>query len=76
MAAQYDDINGKLKDVKDEVSKINNLLFAVVIIMLLMVGFNLIEAWNNKGASYENLSNQINQQNIQLQRLNDGLQKK
>lgn len=72
----YKDMGGKIKDVEDKVDKINTLLSAVVIIMLLMVGFNLIEAWNNKGASYQNFAEQINQQNIQLQKMNDNLSAK
>jgi hypothetical protein len=60
----------------EEFQSFKNILWAVVIIMLLMVGFNLIEAWNNKSASLENFASQINQQNIQLQKLNDSLEKK
>ena len=57
-----------------EFESFKNILMAVVLIMLLMVVFNLIEAWNNKGASYQNFASQINQQNLQLQKLNDNFQ--
>jgi hypothetical protein len=61
---------------KSDIEKINVLLFAVVVVLLFMVGNMLIDSWNNKSASLENFSSQINQQNIQLQKLNDKLDKK
>ena len=58
MVKQYD-IEGDLKNVKTEVEKLNNLLFVVVLIMLIMVAQMLMESWNTKGASYQNFANQI-----------------
>lgn len=64
-----------IDNLKISVDKMNTLLFAVVVILLFMVGNMLIDSWNNKSANLENLQYQINQENVQLQRLNDSLSK-
>lgn len=69
MSKSFDDINGKIQDVKNEVDKINNLLWVVVIIMLLMVGNMLIDSWNNKGASYQSLIDKVNDTNSKIELL-------
>lgn len=69
----YSEAEGKLKEIKTEVDKINTLLFAVVVILLLMVGNMLIDSWNNKGASYQSLVDKVNDTNIKIDFL---LQKK
>jgi hypothetical protein len=73
MAPKYPDTEGKIKDIKTEVDRMNTLLYAVVVILLFMVGNMLIDSWNNKKASLENFANQLNQQNLNLQELNHKL---
>jgi hypothetical protein len=59
-----------------EFQSFKNILWAVVIIMILMVAQMLMESWNNKNASYGALMGQVNQQNIEIQRLIDLVNKK
>ncbi|MDE1875054.1 MAG: hypothetical protein KGH68_03245 [Patescibacteria group bacterium] len=59
-----------------EFASFKNILWAAVIIMLLMVAQMLMESWNNKNASYEAMTQQINQQNIEIQKLTDAISKK
>lgn len=54
-----------------EFASFKNILWAVVIVMLLMVAQMVIEAWNNKDSSDASLTEQINQQNVEMQQLMD-----
>ncbi len=64
----------QLGGVLGQIDKLNNFMYAVVLILLVMVAGMLIDVWNNKSGSLENFANQINQQNLELQRLNDKLE--
>lgn len=61
--------------IQKQIDQLNNFAYAVILILLVMVAGMLIDTWNNKSGSLENFANQINQQNIQLQRLNDNLKR-
>jgi len=73
-------IDAHTKPLKDKLKETNNLLVALVFV--LFIGFGacfvaatamLVDAWNNKAASYQNLSNQIQTQNITLTSQNAAL---
>lgn len=55
----------------NEFTLYKNLFLTVVVVLLVMVAQLVTEAWNNKNQSYAILLQQVNQQNIQLQKIND-----
>jgi hypothetical protein len=55
------------------IERLETLTYLGFFILLLMLGTVLIDIWNNKGASSENLASQINQQNVELQSISDKL---
>ena len=74
LAKDTKETNIKTEKLQIDILEQKSILIIGFIVLIVMVAQMLVSAFNDKGNASENIVQQLNQQNIQLQRLNDNLE--
>lgn len=62
---------GEVERKTKEIESIKTLTYLGLAVIMFMFAAVLIDVWDNKGASSVSISNQVNQQNIEMQKISD-----